>query len=184
VADVEQGLRGRDAPAATAEFHTARGLLLGATDAASSVQDFEAARWRWSDIGRPYQLARVSEQLGAALGAAGDRATATTRLNEALAGYGQLGAAFDAARCQQTVRDLGLAKPAGRGRRGYGDELSPRERQVADLVARGATNHDIAEALFLSPRTVEQHVARVLRKLGVTRGDVPGALRDRGGRRG
>ena len=183
MADVEQGLKGCDAPAATAEFHTARALLLGATDAACSVPDYEAARWMWSDIGRPYEIARVTELLGCALGAAGDRATATARLDEALAGYRRLGATHDTARCQQRLRELGLAKPAGRGRRGYGDELSPRERQVADLVARGATNHDIAEALFLSPRTVEQHVARMLRKLGVGRADVGAALRERAGRR-
>ena len=184
VADVEAGLRGRDAPAATAEFHAARGLLLGATDPASAIRDFETARSLWSDIGRPYSTARTSEQLGTVLSAARDGEQATARLNEALAEYEHLGAAYDAARCRHTLHELGLARPPARGRRGYGDELSPRERQVAELVARGATNHDIAEALFLSPRTVEQHVARMLRKLGTTRGDVRDVLRERGRRRG
>jgi DNA-binding NarL/FixJ family response regulator len=45
--------------------------------------------------------------------------------------------------------------------------LSPREAAVARLVSRGLTNREIAEVLVLSPRTVEQHVAKVLRKLGV-----------------
>lgn len=183
VADVEQGLREKDAPAATAEFHTARGLLAGAAgeaDAAASIRDFETARRLWSEIGRPYEIGRAAELLGAALSAAGDGEAATTRLNEALAVYEELGAAYDAGRCRHTLLDLGLAKPAGRGRRGYGAELSPRERQVAELVAAGATNHDIAEALFLSQRTVEQHVARMLRKLGTTRGDVQSVLRGRG----
>jgi DNA-binding CsgD family transcriptional regulator len=184
VADVEEGLRGRDAPAATAELHTARGLLNRARDAAAAVRELDTARQMWSDIGRPYDVARVCEQLGVVLSATGDRSAAVARLTEALAGYDRLDAAYDAARCQHTLRDLGLAPTSGRGRRGYGDELSPRERQVAELVARGATNHDIAEALFLSPRTVEQHVARVLRKLGTTRGDVANALRTRSGRRG
>ncbi len=40
---------------------------------------------------------------------------------------------------------------------------------MADLLARGATNQEIAQALFLSPRTVEQHVARALKKLNATR---------------
>jgi DNA-binding CsgD family transcriptional regulator len=184
VADVEAGLRGRDAPAATAEFHTARGCLLGRTDAAASVRDLEAARRLWADIGRPYESARACERLGAALSAAGEGERATALLEEARTGYDRLGAAHDAAHCRHLRQDLGLAKPPARGRRGYGDELSPRERQVADLVARGATNHDIAEALFLSQRTVEQHVARALRKLGVTRGDVADALRGRRGGRG
>lgn len=36
------------------------------------------------------------------------------------------------------------------------------------MVAQGHTNREIADVLYLSPRTVEQHVARVLRKLNVT----------------
>jgi DNA-binding CsgD family transcriptional regulator len=177
VADAESGLVGRDAPAATAEFRAASGLLQAAVDAAAAAEWLAAALLLWSDIGRPYDIARVSEQSGVVLSASGDGDAAAGRLNDALAVYERLGAAFDAARCQRSLRDLGLAKPATRGRRGYGDKLSPRERQVAELVAQGATNQDIANALFVSPRTVEQHVARVLRKLGTTRANVRDALR-------
>ncbi|ACU73571.1 transcriptional regulator, LuxR family [Catenulispora acidiphila DSM 44928] len=185
VADAEDGLRDRDAPAATAELCLARGLLKrGSDDAAAAVRDFESARQQWSDIGRPYESAQACERLGVALSASGDGEAAGVRLTEALAAYDRLGAAHDAARCRHTLRDLGLVKAAGRGRRGYGDELSPRERQVAELVAGGATNHDIAEALFLSPRTVEQHVARMLRKLGTTRAGVASVLRGRERQRG
>ncbi|WP_228718640.1 helix-turn-helix domain-containing protein [Kitasatospora acidiphila] len=52
---------------------------------------------------------------------------------------------------------------------GYGSSLSPREHQVAGLLTAGATNQRIAEALSLSPRTVENHVAKVLKKLGTGR---------------
>jgi len=51
------------------------------------------------------------------------------------------------------------------GRVGYGEGLSPREAEVARLAAGGMTNRDIAEALCISPRTVEIHVAAALRKL-------------------
>ncbi len=44
--------------------------------------------------------------------------------------------------------------------------LTPRELQVAELVARGLSNKEIAHALVLSPRTAEGHVARLLDKLG------------------
>jgi len=45
------------------------------------------------------------------------------------------------------------------------DELSPRELEVLGLVARGSTNREIAEALYLSPLTVKTHVSRILTKL-------------------
>jgi DNA-binding CsgD family transcriptional regulator len=45
--------------------------------------------------------------------------------------------------------------------------LTPREYQVASLVARGATNPEVAEALFISRHTVEHHLSNVYRKVGV-----------------
>jgi DNA-binding NarL/FixJ family response regulator len=55
--------------------------------------------------------------------------------------------------------------------------LSGRERQVAELVGLGHSNREIAQLLVRSPRTVEIHVARILRKLGVrTRAAVVGRL--------
>lgn len=45
--------------------------------------------------------------------------------------------------------------------------FSDREIEVATLVARGHTNKEIAQVLFLSPRTVESHIARICAKLGV-----------------
>lgn len=44
--------------------------------------------------------------------------------------------------------------------------LTPREREVADLVTRGLTNHEIASALVLSDRTAQNHVQHILTKLG------------------
>jgi DNA-binding NarL/FixJ family response regulator len=44
--------------------------------------------------------------------------------------------------------------------------LTKREHEVAQLVAGGATNREIAQTLFLSPKTVERHVSNALRKLG------------------
>ena len=45
--------------------------------------------------------------------------------------------------------------------------LTRREREVAELAARGATSRDIAEKLFVSSRTVENHLQRAYEKLGV-----------------
>jgi DNA-binding CsgD family transcriptional regulator len=46
--------------------------------------------------------------------------------------------------------------------------LSPREREVARLVLAGRTYAEIGDAIFISPRTAEHHIARIRRRLGVT----------------
>jgi DNA-binding CsgD family transcriptional regulator len=48
------------------------------------------------------------------------------------------------------------------------DELTPQELQVALQVAEGKTNKEVAAAMFLSPKTIEFHLARIFRKLGVS----------------
>jgi DNA-binding NarL/FixJ family response regulator len=47
------------------------------------------------------------------------------------------------------------------------DELTPRELEIALQVADGGTNKEVAARLFLSPKTVELHLGRVYRKLGI-----------------
>ncbi|WP_258054507.1 LuxR family transcriptional regulator [Streptomyces sp. Ru71] len=82
--------------------------------------------------------------------------------------FTELGAAWDAARTRALLRAHSPA-PQRRphGRPAYGDQLSPREREVAELAGAGLTNREIAATLHLSPRTVEQHVARAMRKLNL-----------------
>ncbi|MCI3935553.1 helix-turn-helix transcriptional regulator [Streptomyces sp. AN091965] len=81
--------------------------------------------------------------------------------------FSDLGAAWDAARVRALSRVHQPEKHRRRpGRPSYRDQLSPREREVAELAGNGLTNREIATTLHLSPRTVEQHVARAMRKLG------------------
>ena len=57
------------------------------------------------------------------------------------------------------------------------DALTPSERRVAGMAAKEMTNRDIAQALFVTPKTVEVHLSSVYRKLGITsRAQLSGAL--------
>ncbi|WP_167536420.1 ATP-binding protein [Streptomyces ficellus] len=159
----------RDAPGAVAEQHLCRGLLLGAEDADGARDAFDRAAEAWRRMGRPYHAALAEER---AAGTRTDPEDVAARLAAPLAAFDALGATSDAARCHSLLRRLGREHPNPHGRAGYGDRLSPRERQIRDLLASGARNKDIAAALFLSPRTVENHVARVLAKLHTTRADL------------
>ena len=55
---------------------------------------------------------------------------------------------------------------AGRRRPATGPPLTRREREIAELISRGLTNRQIAARLFISERTVDTHVGRILAKLG------------------
>lgn len=58
-----------------------------------------------------------------------------------------------------------VASPRQRAARQHLDDLSPREREVADLVAQGLTNAEIAQRLVLAPDSVKKNVTRILTKL-------------------
>jgi DNA-binding NarL/FixJ family response regulator len=76
-----------------------------------------------------------------------------------------------AAAARQELRALGL-RPRRPAVTGPG-ALTPTERRVAELAASGLTNRQAAEALFVTVKTVETHLARVYQKLGIaTRGEL------------
>ncbi|MEV3922818.1 helix-turn-helix transcriptional regulator [Actinomadura coerulea] len=171
----ESRLRGLDAPLAPAVLPHAHGLLAEASgDHAAAATRLLDAALAYDRLPAPYEAAQARERAAAALHARGDeasRARAADVLGAAVGGYGRLGASWDLERAARLARRLGLPGPAARARRGprgYGEVLSPREREVAGLAATGMSNKDIARELFVSPKTVEKHVAAALRKLGLT----------------
>jgi DNA-binding CsgD family transcriptional regulator len=167
VRELAKGLRRRDAPAAFAALGVCRAQLLhdeGRVEQAARA--FARVERSWLALPRPYEAARCLEARALLLLSSGDERGKDLLLG-ALESFTALEAAWDAARVRRALREHGVTRPWRGGRRGYGDRLSPREEEVARLAARGRTNREIAEALVLSPRTVQDHLAKAMRKLGV-----------------
>ncbi|MGW1955679.1 helix-turn-helix transcriptional regulator [Streptomyces sp. NPDC001920] len=134
----------------------------------------------WSDVitafealERPYDLARVRHRTAEALlmvGGDDERARATELLRLTLATADHLGArplAEATARLARRARlSLTSAPPPSDPADALG--LTTRERDVLRLVSAGRTNRQIAEELFISPKTASVHVSNILGKLGVS----------------
>ncbi|HXA61597.1 MAG TPA: LuxR C-terminal-related transcriptional regulator [Streptosporangiaceae bacterium] len=160
-------LAGRDAPLARAALSFAEARL--------SEQDGEADRaWAGYRRARDQYAALPAPRLVAHACACEVRTQMTAGqapdaevLRYAWSTFTGLGAVWDANRLKQLIRAAGLPVPHRRGRRGYGDQLSPREQEIAGLAAAGHTNREIAANLYLSDRTVKYHLANAMRKLQV-----------------
>ncbi|AHH98737.1 ATP-binding protein [Kutzneria albida] len=160
---LQSGVDGRDAPAAFAGLDLCRAMALqaGGADTAQVLHAYQVAAEAFDAVPRPYWAATAlllrSRFAGPGPGAQ-DAAAAADR-------FRALGCTVAVRLCEDL---LGVPEPArrGRGRPGYGVQLSPREAQVARLAGRGWTNARIAQSLGLSVRTVEQHVSRAMRKTG------------------
>ncbi len=121
--------------------------------------------------GRVIDAARARILAGRALDAAGDRDQAVALLRQAHAELDARGVARYRDEAAHALRRLGqrMSRSGGRGSGGHGaDVLSAREREIAELVARGLTNRQVAELLFLSVKTVETHLRHSFDKLGVS----------------
>jgi DNA-binding CsgD family transcriptional regulator/tetratricopeptide (TPR) repeat protein len=95
-----------------------------------------------------------------------------------------LGASVPAGHIRRQLADQGVKVPRGRSRstKEHAAGLTARQAEVLGLIAEDLTNPEIADRLFVSPRTVEHHVSAILTKLGVTsRRDAVEAARQQGG---
>jgi DNA-binding CsgD family transcriptional regulator len=114
-------------------------------------------------------------ELGGALREAGSRAQAREPLRAALDLAFRCGARGVERRAREELVAAG-ARPRRAALTGR-DALTPSERRVAEMAASGMANRDIAQALFVTGKTVEVHLSSVYRKLGLrSRAELAGAL--------
>lgn len=158
------GLEGPLAPAVLA--HCGGHLAAAAADWADAGQLFAAAADHYRRFDFPYEAAQADEQAARARHELAD-GSANVLMGAALTAYERLGAEWDLSRASRLARRIGVSVPGRHrgGRYGYGSQLSPRERQVAELAAAGLTDQQIARELHLSVKTVEKHVSAAKRKL-------------------
>jgi DNA-binding CsgD family transcriptional regulator len=145
-------------------------VLLARGDAQAAERLAREATEIASAIENPLLGARAAMLGGAALRALGEPEAARDQFQRAQSLCSACGALPEADAAARELRRLGhrvprrtrgIAKPVGL------EGLSSREREVANLVASGMTNREVARALFLSEKTVGSHLARIYEKLGV-----------------
>lgn len=159
-----------DGQIAAARYARAAVELAGGRASSAAPRAHEARR-RYGAAGRPIDGARAEVLTARALAALGKDERATDLLRHAHAEFERCGCARYRDEAASELRRLGHrpTRPEPSGSRGARiDELSSRERDVAELVARGMTNRQIAEPLYLSPKTIETHLSRAYYKLGIS----------------
>ena len=137
-----------------------RGLIAAAqgevNQAASLLQ---RAVEQHQDVGDPYGRARALLALGVVRRRARQKRAAREAIGAALSGFEELGAATWVEKARGELGSIG-----GRTRE---EGLTAAEQRVADLVAEGRTNREVAAALFLGERTVASHLTHIYAKLGI-----------------
>jgi len=133
-----------------------------------------AAAAAWQQLGQPYRVAYACYRQAEALMASdSDRDAAAAALRAAAAVTSRLGARLLDAEVKALARrarlDLAAHAEAGAAGAATGNPpLTPREAEVLALVAAGRSNRQIAQALFISPKTASVHVSSILAKLAVS----------------
>jgi DNA-binding NarL/FixJ family response regulator len=110
----------------------------------------------------------VRYELARALAEGGQVARAISEARAALAVFERLGAEGHSDRTAALLRSLGApGRSRNRSPAGAVSTLSPRESEVLELLRQGLTNVEIGARLYITAKTAEHHVSRVLTKLGV-----------------
>lgn len=138
-----------------------RGLVLaakGELDEAASA--LEEAMTRHERLPMPVEKARTLLTKGVVHRRRKEKRAAKEALEKALTTFEHVGATLWAERARAELGRIGLRPPAGAA-------LTATEERVAELAAAGRTTKEIAQQLFMSPKTVESVIGRIYGKLGV-----------------
>jgi DNA-binding NarL/FixJ family response regulator len=136
----------------------ARGsVLLGAGRSDGAIESLREAVEALEGSGHAPDAARTLLVLGRTHVRAGQRTAAADAFADALGRFESMGAVLWARGCEQELERVAPGRSVG--------ELTPTEERLAGLVAEGATNKEIASAMYLSVATVEAHLTRIYRKL-------------------
>jgi DNA-binding CsgD family transcriptional regulator len=139
-----------------------RGLLLAARgDTGGAVHALERSLRHHQQLEMPFELGRTLLVMGQVQRRVKQKRAAKEHLQRALGIFGSLSAPPWAERARAELSRIGLRPPAPL-------TLTATEQRVAALAASGHTNRQVAQALFLSPKTVEANLARIYRKLGIS----------------
>ncbi|MDX6201212.1 MAG: hypothetical protein QOJ83_712 [Frankiales bacterium] len=158
--ELDESSRRLGLPWATAMAGRCHGLLAAAAgDMASATAALEQAMVDHVLLPMPFERARTRLLLGTVLRRSGRRSDARRELEGALDEFVRLGTPLQAEQARSALSGLGATRST------HG--LTVGEGRVAALVAAGQTNREVAEALFMSVRTVESHLSRVYHKLGL-----------------
>jgi len=114
--------------------------------------------------GAPFEAARARMHLAETLVSLGRHADAGREATSALQAFRRVGAMKEAEGAAEFLREIDMPSPPATATNPAG--LSAREMEVLGLIARGRSNQEIAEELFLSVRTVERHISTIYEKLG------------------
>jgi DNA-binding NarL/FixJ family response regulator/tetratricopeptide (TPR) repeat protein len=176
---------GLGVPAAQA-YRADAAARLAAGDAAGALASARTAVAAATAAGARRDAAQAQLLAGRALAAQGESEAATRELAEAEAALDATGARRRREEAAQELRRLGhrvarRPRPAGVPAGAGLEQLTEREREIAELVRDRRTNREIAGELFLSEKTVETHLRNIFVKLGVgSRVEVARAV-ERGG---
>ena len=141
----------------------ARGRVRAARGHEDARADFQATVESFSRLGLPLEAAQARVSLAGAL-ASHAPAAAVAEARVALRTFERLGATRDTDAAAALLRELGA--PPRAFPKGFGT-LTRRETEVLSLLAEGCSNAEVAARLYISRRTAEHHVARILSKLGL-----------------